>query len=428
MRILITNVYSSKNRGDAGIVYAMIDELLKRDAFRHATISVSSSDYPGDRHRFPVEVVPSFSSLRNVLDNAFLRQLYFLCVLLPSTLLWALAYRFFGKDLPIFKGARQLARIYAKSDLIVGAGGGYLYTTSPLHGNVVLLSTLYSLSFALLLGKPLYLFSQSIGPFSSKAQAYLVKRLLRKAKHVQARDDVTQAWVRTWKKGPPVYRTCDAAFLVQAEEADVTLVPAETAENRVGLTVRRWFRNSKKQEAYEEVMARFVSWICEEKRGVIHFIPQVTYCETGDDDRICARKILSKCDDRLPVQTIENDLSPQQVKGLCGEMDLFVGTRMHSNIYALSAGVPSLAIAYQPKTHEIMRELGLGDLVLDIEDLDLSSLQKAFHELVSSRQQISEQVKTIIPQLQRKAGLGAQLIEEDYLNLSSSCARSPEEC
>ncbi len=40
-------------------------------------------------------------------------------------------------------------------------------------------------------------------------------------------------------------------------------------------------------------------------------------------------------------------------------MDLFLGTRLHSNIFALVAGVPVVAVAYQYKTFGLMEMIGL---------------------------------------------------------------------
>ena len=41
-----------------------------------------------------------------------------------------------------------------------------------------------------------------------------------------------------------------------------------------------------------------------------------------------------------------------------------VGMRLHSLIFACQAGVPFVAIAYQPKCVEFCRELGLGQLAI----------------------------------------------------------------
>jgi len=97
-RILITNAYSARNKGDAGIIQGMIHELRDNSLFRNAEITISSADFEGDRQAYDVPVVPSFQYLALLpFRNHHLRQLVFLCFLLPLSLTWAGLYRGKGK-------------------------------------------------------------------------------------------------------------------------------------------------------------------------------------------------------------------------------------------------------------------------------------------------------------------------------------------
>ena len=178
-RVLITNAYSARNRGDAAIILGMIESLRRTDAFQDAEIRISSADHPVDSGRYPVPVVSSFHSIKNGFSrNSSANLLYFLAVLLPMSLVWALAWRAGRLDLPLPSTVRGLLRTYADADVVVAAGGGYLYTTSAIHGNVVLLTNVYAFFFAVLLGKPVCLYAQSIGPFAGSWQRWLVRRAL----------------------------------------------------------------------------------------------------------------------------------------------------------------------------------------------------------------------------------------------------------
>ena len=46
-RILITNAYSARNRGDAAIIFGMLESLRRTEAFKNAEIRVSSVDVSG---------------------------------------------------------------------------------------------------------------------------------------------------------------------------------------------------------------------------------------------------------------------------------------------------------------------------------------------------------------------------------------------
>lgn len=64
-------------------------------------------------------------------------------------------------------------------------------------------------------------------------------------------------------------------------------------------------------------------------------------------------------------------------------MSYFIGTRMHSNIFALSSGIKTLAISYEPKTEGIMKDLGLSEYVIKIENVNSRILNEKFNKLIS---------------------------------------------
>ena len=55
--------------------------------------------------------------------------------------------------------------------------------------------------------------------------------------------------------------------------------------------------------------------------------------------------------------------NPMIIKSMMECLTILIGSRMHSNILALSVATPVLAISYLPKTNGIMDMLGLADWV-----------------------------------------------------------------
>ncbi len=415
-RVLVTNVYSARNAGDAAIVLGMIDCLRRTPGFEDAEIALSSADHRGDAAAYPVPVEPSFHSLKDACRGGpRLRCLYFLKVLAPLSLLWAGAWRLARWDLPVPRGLRRLLRCYARSDLVIAAGGGYLYTTSRLHGNVMLLIHLHSFRLAALLGKPVYLWAQSIGPFAAGYQARMVRLALRAVRLVEVREDLSRDLVAGWELKVPVREAADAAFLLPAAEPDADLGLATRGDSpRVGMTVRRWFRDPAQQLDYQRTMAAFADRLVQEYNAEVVFVPQVTAVRQHDDDRRAAREVAGLMTRTDRARVIEDELSAPQVKWLCGRMDLFVGTRMHSNIFALSLGVPTLAISYQPKTDGIMAQLGLGAFVLPITGLSPGHLWQAFDHLRESAGEVREKLRRVIPEQTARAEVAGRLIADDF--------------
>jgi colanic acid/amylovoran biosynthesis protein len=414
LRVLITNAYSARNRGDAGIILGMLESLSRTELLGDAEFRISSADHVNDARWYPVPTVPSFASLRNGFSRiAAANQLYFLSVLLPVSLLWALAWRLGRLDLPVPSRLRRLMREYAGADVVIAAGGGYLYTNSAIRGNIVLLVNLYSFFVAVLLGKPVALYAQSIGPFAGSWQAALVRRVLARVLVVEVREEISQRLLDTWKLSTPVRRVADAAFLLAARPLDRVPNPVEmVGEPVVGMTVRRWFRDRERQATYEATVSSFVQWLLRARGGSVVFLPQVTFVEGSDDDRVVARRIAEDVAPNERVLVVEDELSAPEIKWLCSRTDVFVGTRMHSNIFALSSGVPAVAIAYQPKTTGIMADLGLEEWVVSIEGLDPGELQRVFDALVSRRDEVHDQLTRVMPSVREAAFDAGQIIAE----------------
>ncbi|MEE4271602.1 MAG: polysaccharide pyruvyl transferase family protein [Thermoanaerobaculales bacterium] len=411
-RILITNAYSARNRGDAAIILGMIESLRHQDAFPGAECLISSTDAVADRDAYPVPVVPSFHSIKNRFSSRpAANALVFLLVLLPASLAWAGARRFLKIELPIGGSFGELMEAYARADLVVAAGGGYLYTTSAIRGNLVLLINVYSFFFGVLLGKPVVLYAQSIGPFAGAVQWWFVRRIISRLSLVEVRELWSHALIEEWVAPAKLKVVADAAFLLDPTRPATVDLAAWGGGPTVGMTVRCWFRHPGKQAAYERTMAAFVDRMVEEYGAEVVFLPQVTYIDGRDDDREVARRVArGTAGDR--VRVIEDELTAPEVKWLCGCMDYFVGTRMHSNIFALSSKVPSLAIAYQPKTEGIMRALGLADFVVPIEGLNLDELERIFAEMLRRAPEIRERLGAVLPILRADALEAGRLIAE----------------
>jgi len=418
-RVLITNAYSARNRGDAGIILGMVESLRRTEVLRDADFLVSTTDFPADGERYPFPVGPSFHSLKNEFSGRpLLNCLYFLLILWPSSMIWALGRRLGGLDLPVGRRLRVLCRAYDDADVVVAAGGCYLYTTSAIRGNVILLINIYSFFFGVLLGKPVYLYAQSIGPFASSVQAWLVRSALARVRMVEFREEISGRLLDEWRLPTPIRAAADAAFLVPASPPGDNLeILGRDQRTTVGMTVRRWFRDPEQQAAYERTMAAFVDWLADERESLTVLLPQVTFTEGNDDDRVTGRAVLALVARPDRARVLMEELKPEEIKWLCGRMDFFVGTRMHSNIFALSLDVPTLAISYQHKTEGIMAGLGQGDFVVPISALSLDVLKERFGALVRRRHEVSGRLAEVIPEIELQAELAGRYIAEDFSSI-----------
>ena len=57
------------------------------------------------------------------------------------------------------------------------------------------------------------------------------------------------------------------------------------------------------------------------------------------------------------------------------EYDLVIGTRMHSCILGISQGIPTIGIAYQPKTLGVFGLLNIDEYAIDANNFEYSQLE-----------------------------------------------------
>lgn len=351
MNVLVTDAFSSANRGDAAILDGILTGLrvrLPRAAFR-----VTS--------RFP-----------------------------------ALTRRFHGVEALPDQDVVAVARAIDAADLVVGCGGSYLHDLYELN----LHPRLATIHLAARAGKPFVVFAQSLGPLDSPLSRTAVRNALDGAAWVLARDPASERVVRALGTRAPVTLGVDAAVLGRVVHAPRGDRP------RLGVTVRNWHfpggaDRRVLQDRYEgDVAAACDAWV-ERAGGEVVFLATCTplggYVH---DDRVPARRVVARMRHPARVEEAE-DLSFAEVRGQAGACDLFLGTRKHSLLFATTAGVPGVGVGYERKTAEWLAQVGLPGWSRPIEDT------RGLPELVlrawEEREALAARVAAALPGLRARA-------------------------
>lgn len=79
-----------------------------------------------------------------------------------------------------------------------------------------------------------------------------------------------------------------------------------------------------------------------------------------EDGEVC-RHIAAQLPDDTAVSLNEKYLS-EDMLSIIGNMDLLVGVRLHSLIYAAIMGVPLIGVSYDPKCTAFLNSVGLDKL------------------------------------------------------------------
>lgn len=88
--------------------------------------------------------------------------------------------------------------------------------------------------------------------------------------------------------------------------------------------------------------------------------------DSKDNDTKIAMQLCDN-DKRLNMAPLFKD--PIQAKSYISEFDLFLGSRMHATIAALSSGVPTIPLAYSRKFRGVFEPLGY-DETINLSEMD----------------------------------------------------------
>lgn len=427
VKILIINVHSAQNKGDAALLAMAIKYL--RDVFPKSSFTIAANDLDG--LTIAESKVGSFFYWMHKVSSEGKMQWYPLGIMkILIVSLWALmTCRLFGR--PSFLGVQRALKdtisVYFEADLVVSAPGNFLYSSGK-FGFTFLVIT-YTMGYALLAGKPLYLLPQSVGPLRRNRDRKLLRWILNRARIVMIREPLSkEELLNAGVNNPRCYLMPDLAFALQGaplQEAIAQLrawnVDINADRPLLGVTVINWGARTAKeglQIRYEEALIRAITYFLDNFGGKALFFPQVRSKAFVNDDLTVARRITARLGKERHVLLIEEDLSPELLKAIYGLMDIFVGTRMHSNIFALSQGVPVIAIAYFPKTRGIMQMLGLEEWVLDIEKIAPESLILRMVELYQEKERISKYIKAKLGSLIQDCSRVGLYIASDFALLA----------
>lgn len=403
--ILITDYHCASNRGDAAILegeIAVFDEM-----FPGADVTVMT-EYPKAAELVHgVDAVsqqlPPFNP-SNILKNGAT----------AFSLVDGMVRRGSGKKLPFSDLVTDKLGLqpYHDADVIVSTGGQYM-TAAYYPDKIAILAEWY---LAEILNKPLIIYAQSLGPFESPYRG-ITRFVMDRADLIITRDEQSKEHLDQIGVSTETHVGVDAAWMMPLEIGTNPLgrnlsytpsLPERSDGPLISISARHWshFDTENGEEKYLQAVADTASELIRTRNAEIVFLSTCTgLAGYHTDDRVAASDILDRmeADCREHAQVITEELTPQHLVELYGEMDLHIGTRMHSCILALLAETPVVAIEYQFKTSGMMSQFGLADRVVNIDGIDTDELQTAVADGLKDREEIQNQIRSHLPEIKEKA-------------------------
>ena len=309
--------------------------------------------------------------------------------------------------------SHNLARVAAcirKSSLVISGGGGLLqdYGTRdsaevlafpalagmPSYAQVPLLAKVY--------GKPLVLLAHGVGPIRTIDGALLARFVFGLADRVTVRDDLSRSVVEALHcVNGSVTVAPDPAFAFpipsreSSREKVAQVLGSRWADNRpvIGVSVRWW----EEAAGWPQNVAKALDLLLERTNALLLFIPFQDSDQWSDSAQ--ARRIVKAMRHKNRCFFWKGHLRPEEIAAVIGGCDTIIAMRLHAAILAIRAGVPVVALAYDPKVRETMRQAGQEEYTFDLADLKVEEVADKVEEVLDSRPSISRQLQEVAERL-----------------------------
>jgi colanic acid/amylovoran biosynthesis protein len=279
-------------------------------------------------------------------------------------------------------------------------------------------------------GKTVVVWSSGVGQFNHRFTRLAAKFVLNKMDMIIVREtDSKEYLTRIDVNRPEIYATADHAFYMDpaSKERISEILVKEGLNNRerplIGISAsqlipRYAFPNIQTQEEkykkYIEVMANVLDYLINKIDANIILIPHTI--STYRNDRIISEKIKDVVLNKDRVSILVKDYMADELKGIIGECDLFIGARLHATIAATSMGIPTIAIVYGQKSFGIMGEMmGQKAYVVAIEKFDpehvLSELKSRIDSIWENRIAINIELNSRVKTAREKTLLNTSLLK-----------------
>lgn len=420
--ILILNVHSSQNIGDQALLEAAF--LILRAAFEVPNLIVLAN-WPREPYFAQgkgFQVLPSPLSLAGgAPEGSKWGEAW--GILRGALAGWLSASGWDGLARRLAGSAwRNLFQVYRTADLVVSVPGNMFLSTGKFGWNF--LAAALQVALAHWSKKPVYVLPQSIGPLKRGWERKLLGSIFGRARRVYLRDQISLRLAE--EIGLPdalISYAPDPAFALPGEN------PSEALDllsrygylndgSNIGATIispMGRFLDRQALENYYLTFASLLEQMTAELPARVFLFNQVTGPTAQEDDRRAVEKVLQKVTrGASQIHWVNEILAPAMLKACYGQMQLFIGSRLHSGIFALSMGVPTVFIGYLTKTRGVMEALNLESWVIDLAQVEPELVWDKVQAAWREKQAYASRLQEILPPLHQAILEIGKWISQDY--------------
>lgn len=412
------------NGGDAAIQIAT--KRILAAAFPDMQIVFCDSGYPAVAAYYPdFDIRPMVTSelardlpMRAVYLVAKGRW-YFRARRLYLAALVALARALRRAGLPMATRSMASLAPYFDADLVLSAGGTYLVSKYDITGRIL------EFQKDAACGLPLVLFTQSIEPFAKDVFSKALAPYLRNARLVLVRHAESMGNVAALSK-------CQDNIAVVADSVFALWEPGPTAladrRARAGRSAEAPLRIAVSvrylgvfgarppdtgRAMYHDAVRAAVTWLVRERGAQVTFLSTCQGIpEYWLDDSALAQDVADAlpADVRSSVEIDRHFNRPEDLIETLKGFDGVIASRLHMAILSICANTPVLPVSYERKFQETFDDLGLGEIVTDVGEIDPETFPAACESWLDRLDEISARLNAHASEMRDSAMSAGTLI------------------
>ena len=357
--ILISGYYGFDNIGDESILRTLITSL--REKIPDCSLTVLSHNPASTREKYGVEAVERMS---------------------PGAIL----------------------RAVRQCDMLISGGGSLLQdvtSSKSIH------YYLFIIRLAKLLGKKVFIYSQGIGPIDHAFNRRATARALKKADGIVVRDERSAKLLE--QIGLPQERIVITADpVIRMKRPDRTVgreILARAGIKKDGrLTVGWAIREKNRDSTFVREITECIRWLRANYDAESVLIP----FHYEEDREVCS--VIAERTNGAAKCLSEKYLS-EDMLSIIGNMDVLVGVRLHSMIYAAIMGVPIIGVSYDPKCTAFLNSVGLDSLSTR-ETFSAEAFKAEFARVLETGKEQTAAVAENMRRLQKKLDTNEEMIRD----------------
>lgn len=219
---------------------------------------------------------------------------------------------------------------------------------SDIYGKDRILRHSWDSIVPILLGKPLIFLPQTIGPFNTLLGKFLSFIILKNCQKIFVRDSRANKYLNSI--GVKFTETKDMSIYMEPKKVDLNM-----PQNAIGFNVNgvMYFQNYESLrgqfDEYKSLVKQLIQKLLDNGEKVVLIPHTYNVDKPCEEDDLLAIKEIYKEIKHENLYMIGDNYDAQELKYIISQMKFFIGSRMHSNLAALTTSVPTVGIAYSYK-------------------------------------------------------------------------------